>query len=131
MSFAGDMRRFANLAKKDMNTVLRSVALQSGSSLIYTSPVDTGRFRANWRFEIGAFDPSTDASMDKSGAKTFGRLRAVVKGSEIGDVIYLSNNLPYAIRLEEGWSEQSKDMVKNTASMFQQMVKDALKEIGR
>lgn len=134
MSFFGDLKRFANKTNKDLDTVFRSINLGIGNSVTFLSPVDTGRFRQNWRFEIGREDLTIDTAIDKSGTITLGRLRAKIKDVELGDTFYISNNLPYAYRLEHGWSEQrpaEQGIVRETSRLFQKIVKDALKDIGK
>ena len=68
------------------------------------SPVDTGRFRANWMVGIGGADETTTDSTVND---------AVMRGSIILSAyrdlkqIHLSNNLPYAAALEHGHSMQA------------------------
>lgn len=130
MSFSGDLKKASREIKNNLDSFYRSLALSAGNSLIMLSPVDTGRFRANWNFAIGADDKSTNISNDKTGTLAVGRLRAKVRVSKIGDVLYMSNNLPYAYRLETGWSEQrpaEQGIVKETVRLFDDFIDAALK----
>ena len=130
MSFSNDLKKISKEIKKDLDSFYRSIALSAGNSLIMLSPVDTGRFRANWNFEIGADNNSTSTNMDKTGTLALGRLRAKVRVSKMGDVLYMSNNLPYAYRLETGWSAQrpaEQGIVKETARLFDDFIDAAIK----
>lgn len=131
MSFSNDLRKISKEIKKDLDSFYRSLCLSAGNSLIYLSPVKTGRFRNNWNFTLGKDDNSTNQGLDKSGTIALGRIRAKTRISKIGDVMYMSNNLPYAYRLETGWSEQrsaDEGIVKKTARLFDDFIKDALKD---
>lgn len=91
-------------ANTDVETVVRKVAYRAFKLIIDHSPVDTGRFRANWNFSVGAPDYSTTESTDEDrGAAEAAKALTL----QIGTVVYLSNGLPYARRLEYGWSKQA------------------------
>ena len=66
-----------------------------------------GRFRANWQIGIGSMDTSTTEDTDAGGSATIARLSAEAQGIKAGQVVFLSNSLPYAQRLEAGWSKQA------------------------
>lgn len=71
-------------------------------------PVDTGRARANWNAAAGALDTSTDQERyDPDGTKTALRLKRVINSLPKGGSLFISNHLPYARRLENGWSQQA------------------------
>jgi hypothetical protein len=62
---------------KQLKTLVRAATLESDRRLKLASPVDTGRFRSSWQIEQQEFSGS------------------------------VSNNLPYAERLANGWSKQA------------------------
>lgn len=68
------------------------------------SPVDTGRFRANWMVGIGGADETTtENTVNDSmmrGSIVLAAYRALKQ-------IHISNNLPYAAALEHGHSQQA------------------------
>lgn len=134
MSFSKDIEKWASKTKQDVRTVLRSISLSMGSDLIILSPVDTGRFRSNWRFQVGAPDLSTvlEGKFDKSPLEAQGKLKVAIDGFEIGDIIYFTNNLDYAVPLEFGHSEQRPEgMVRVTAAKYQKYVKNAIKQVKK
>jgi len=74
------------------------------------SPVDTGRFRANWNAAVGIPDPHTTRNTDKRSSSTLARARGKIseyKHFTNWPPIYISNGLPYAQRLEDGYSKQA------------------------
>lgn len=72
------------------------------------TPVDTGQARGNWQAGVGAPDMTTDATLlDPSATKTPARLKRVIRSLPKGGSLFISNFLPYARRLETGWSKQA------------------------
>lgn len=70
------------------------------------SPVYTGSFRASWRvsFNIPRDDVTT---RDNPALPIRGASFRWPKGFKLGDTVIVSNNQPYAERLENGWSNQA------------------------
>lgn len=86
-----------------------------------------GRFRANWVFDPASPPTDTLDAVDPSGSATTGRLTSQIMSSPVGGVTYVMNNLPYAERLERGWSRQAPaGMVGVSVSEFQQFVNQAI-----
>lgn len=107
--------------------VLRKVALDIGARVVLRSPVDTGRFRANWQYGVSGPNTATLVAADKSGQSSIARIAAGVATARLGDVIYISNALPYALRLETGWSKQAPaGMVGLTVTEFQSAIDRAV-----
>lgn len=127
-------------AKDDIDTVVRRATLELFSSVGVKSPVDTGRFRANWNVQYATADLSTTASTDQ------GRMTteiAKVESLAVGGIVYMTNSLPYAAVLEfggypnppkggegktvNGFSKQAPaGMVRLSVVEFQSHVKAAL-----
>lgn len=77
------------------------------SRIIKESPVDTGRFRGNWQASLGTPLRNTLNTTDPSGASAINKMGNVVQSLDVGETFYMTNNLPYAQRLEFGWSKQA------------------------
>ena len=76
--------------------------------VVLKSPVDTGAFRGNHRVSIGSVDYTKDfQKIDKSGTTTIADGMAKVLSVQLGMRVFISNNLPYAIALENGHSGQA------------------------
>jgi hypothetical protein len=126
-AFMLDIKRFTDKVDLNVKEVLQKLSLDMFTRIVMMSPVRTGRFRNNWYTGIGT--PSGEvnwSSMSPEGAASLGRIRM---GSEMfgpGKVIYLSNNLPYANRLEYGYSMQAPaGMVRVSIASFQAFVDSA------
>lgn len=107
MSFTLDLTKFATKANADMKLVIQKISMEAFRRIIYRTPVDTGRARANWGCTIGK--PRTPAeieSTDKSGSSTTAAMVATVQGFSGDGSTFLVNNLPYINELENGSSKQ-------------------------
>jgi len=90
----------------------RATALEVLKNVVFLTPVDTGRARANWFVGVGG--PNTERKDTNPGAKgnqgfagSFEQgKRKILTTPAIGQDIYLSNNLPYISKLNEGSSDQ-------------------------
>lgn len=99
--------RVKGLLDEQMHQAARAIALALFSRMIVLSPVDTGRFRGNWQIDIE--DPALIAleRFDKAGQQTILAEAAKLINYKIGATIRMRNNVPYAVRLEYGWSKQA------------------------
>lgn len=132
MSFADDLRRFERKTEDKMTRAVRKITLDAFSNVIMMSPVDTGRFRGNWQTAIGSAPDGTLEAVDPAGNVVIAKVKGVTAGMEPGDVIYMANNLPYAQRLEDGYSQQAPaGMVKLTVQRFQPIAEAVIRQIGR
>ena len=121
--FADQVRAFERKTSAKMDLAVRKIALEMFRKIILKSPVDTGRFRGNWQIAIGSVPNGTLELDDKTGAATIARGAATALGINAGETIFFANNLPYARRLEEGYSQQAPDgMVALTIQEFQSIV---------
>lgn len=129
MSNAQFRRDYAAIIKKAgarAEMVVRSSASALGGSLVQRSPVDTGRFKGNWQFGVGGINPEISSSPDISGTGSTWRINAGLQTWRAGQTIYITNSLPYAYRLEHGWSQQAPaGMVRLTILEFQSQVRKA------
>jgi len=123
-SFEDQLRAFQVKTERKMDMAARKVALEIFTRVILKSPVDTGRFRGNWQVGIGSVPNGTLELDDATGVATISAAAARLAGVTAGNIIYLANNLPYARRLEEGYSQQAPaGMVALTVQEFQLVVK--------
>ncbi|MFC2996448.1 hypothetical protein ACFODO_14495 [Acinetobacter sichuanensis] len=90
-------------------TVLqRKIISEFLQGVVLASPVDTGAFRGNNLVSIGSVDVRYDLNkVDKVGDKTIAEGNIKILQAKIGDLVYVQNNLPYSVALENGHSEQA------------------------
>lgn len=142
MTFSDDLAKFSDKAKGRMADVVRKVVIDVGERLVMRSPVGDGtlwqtspppgyvggRFRANWQYGYGSMPPGDLPDIDKTGAASNTRIRSGVTGAPVAGIHYICNNLPYAQRLEDGYSKQAPTgMVALTVVEFGGVVQGAAK----
>lgn len=66
-----------------------------------------GRARGNWQSTIGAPATGETGLLDRSGAPSRAAGTQVAQAINPGQVSYITNNVPYIERLNDGWSTQS------------------------
>ena len=130
MSFAKGVEDFNLKFIEASEETVRAVSLKLFSAIIYSSPVDTGRFRGNWYTTNATPSASVDYSkLDKSGNSAIKGAEKVVLSSEDWDTFLLTNNLPYAERLEFGYSNQaSQGMVRTNVARFKSLLEREAKK---
>lgn len=114
-NFAIDLSNITEKYKVRLDVIVRKVSFDLFGNVIMRSPVDTGRFRQNWQVGINQQPSDVLEGTDKGSVNQSGvgdsraKVKALgeLKSAKGGDVIYLVNNLPYADRLEDGWSPQA------------------------
>lgn len=130
MSFALDVSKFVEKAKKNPEKVMRQVSIKLFSAIIKASPVDTGRFRMNWMASGSSPASGTSRGTDPSGANAIGAMVSTVSGLPDWSEFTMTNNLPYAQRLEYGWSQQAPaGVVRTNVSRFQQLINEEANKV--
>ena len=103
MSFTADISRFADKAKLSHDEAVVGVCTKLTGMVIDKTPFDKGRLRGNWYAEIDIFSSETSETRSESEALADGKAKAQ-KAS--GKLFTLTNNLPYAHRIEYlSWSK--------------------------
>lgn len=106
--------------------VVRGTLLGMGSKIIKRSPVDTGRFTGNWQFTINAPASGTLSNTKPNQAD----LISISQKMDMGNVFYMTNNLPYGERLEYGYSAQApQGMVRITLGEYSQILELEAKKL--
>jgi hypothetical protein len=105
------------------------IALDSLRGVVRKSPVDTGRFRGNWIVSKNAANTTSSQVTDKNGGQTITKGSGVINTFKMNadSRIIIQNNLPYANRLENGWSKQAPNgMVALTVAEMQRKYRNVL-----
>jgi hypothetical protein len=125
--FTIPLTQLAEKWKADLDTVTRKATLEVYTKVKNMTPVDTGRFRANWNVSHNVIDASTTESTDQS---RMDREIAKVLTYPAGGVVYLCNGLPYATALEYGHSklQAPNGMVRVSAQEFSDYVQEAIRK---
>ncbi|WP_115746919.1 HK97 gp10 family phage protein [Escherichia coli] len=131
MSFSLDLTRWAGQLDNQLDVVLQKVAIEILSRIVEKTPVDSGRARANWQVSLnvvpGGYD---DDAFDKSGGTAISKGQAEALKAQAEDSVYIVNNAPYILKLEEGSSTQAPSgMVTITVQEFTGIVAGAANNV--
>ncbi len=90
----------------NVDTLGRMAGLELGRRLILKSPRRSGRFSQNWNASVDRPDSSTHDVTSEGYALAAGR--PIVSGFRLSrQALWWTNGLPYAERLENGYSKQA------------------------
>ena len=97
MSFSDDIAKFNKKTEEKSLKIFRAIGFDMFGRIVKRTPVDTGRLRNNWQ---------------------------ITPKVRLGEKLYITNNLPYAKRIEDGYSQQAPaGMVKVTIAEFDSIVR--------
>lgn len=100
-TFTLDVSNFVDKASKTADVEIRKICLDLLTGIVLKTPVDTGRARANWFTSVGSPSGNVTTSTDPSGSSAISSgLSAISQAT--GNVLWITNNLPYIYRLEFG-----------------------------
>ena len=130
---------FSNLSDE----VFRITVIKFFGQIVQASPVDTGRFRANWFVTISRPSRKVEPNSEKSENQVNQRIERVVNGARIPRVFWLTNNLSYSEVIEfggfrggpktiGGFSRQApKGVVRITAKRFSRIFNENARRVNR
>ena len=126
MSFSAQISRYGKGTRDKIDRLRRGITLKLLGAVVMDTPVLSGRLRGNWRVSEGT--PVLDAvdRVDPTGAVVMSEITAAVQASTGDTAVYLTNNLPYAKRIEyDGWSHTKapEGMVRRNVARFNQLIK--------
>lgn len=142
MTFKKDMKKAEKIIIDACEKTIRGTALRLFGEIIRVTPVGNpklwkvnegnkgklikpkgyvgGRLRGNWQATINKPATGTINAPDKSGGRAISKVNKTIKEFDINKAMFLTNNLPYAYRVEYGeWSKQRpQGMVRSTIELF-------------
>lgn len=118
--FARRMRLRAEELERGVTRLVQTVSIAVDQALVLSTPVDTGRARSNWIVSTGQptsevippYAPGenlgTGEGANANAALEQGRQEA--ENYRLGQTLFITNNLPYIGRLNDGSSAQAPAM---------------------
>ena len=142
MSFSLDLSNAIEGVKEDRDKIVRGTLAQLSATVIKRTPVGNpslwaesslpapdgyvgGSLRGAWNASIGAPDFTTNKrKVAPKGTAAIARASKTANTIEPGQTFYLTNPLPYARRVEFGWSyrQAPQGMVRRTLVEAQQIL---------
>ena len=120
--FADQVRAFGRGTGIALDKVVRKVVIDMTSGIVKLTPVDTGLARSNWFWGTNKTS-QTEETTSKNGSPSVKRAMDFAGTIKGGGVFYIFNNLPYAMALEYGHSQQAPaGMARITVARWQGIV---------
>lgn len=115
--FSKHMGIVASNVITNSNRIKQRTALVIDRNIVLSTPVDTGRARSNWQVAVGtpiddvkqAYSPGAQLGFEESANASAAIQQGEVAISRAipGQPIFITNNLPYVKRLNDGHSAQA------------------------
>ncbi len=126
------LNQIASTVERRAPMVVKHIATAMAPVLVYATPVDTSRARANWQAGIGVVpqsvlfsEPDKPPSADYGGRAAVSAILGTVASYPGGSYLAIANNVPYIQRLNRGWSAQAP------AAFVQQSVAVGIRALRR
>ena len=118
--------------------IVRKAALAADQVAVTSTPVDTGRARANWVVSFRVPSRAQPVKPNKEGKITNPEGRALAQGRSTierwrpgSGTIWISNNVPYIVELDNGSSRQAPNGMSAAAIQAAGQVVRASRLLGR
>lgn len=120
------LQRIADKTGENMRTLIRETNVELSSQIVQSTPVRDGYLRGGWVAQNDGEPSKSPLRKDKSGALALNMVSAVASQTDIGEEYFFVNALPYAKRIEDGWSKKQapQGMVKISIREIQGIVKE-------
>lgn len=106
--FTASLAAFGKVTRNEAQLIFQKIALELDTRIVLGTPVDEGRARGNWFASLNSPSSAVDEeARDKSGSKAIASVTNTVGAAELGDTVWMTNNLPYILPLENGSSKQA------------------------
>lgn len=129
-SFKDQLQAWVDAATDKADRVVVKSVIELQNRIKIRTPVDTGRLRANWQYSVDRIP---------TGVLALGSVLAAAPGAfsgSFGRVHYITNNLPYARRIEFGfhgadslgrvYNQAGRNMVGLSVLEWQDIVRSAV-----
>lgn len=104
--FAQEMDKLAGIVETNVVKLHRAVAEEVVEFVANATPVKTGQAAGNWQTTINTPSSSWTAG-NSSAAEAIAQAREALTSLAIGQTVYISNNVPYIVELNQGSSAQA------------------------
>jgi hypothetical protein len=131
MSLTSGLSTFARKTGISMDQIHRKVLIDLTGDLVKVCPVDTGYARSNFFFGMSRVTTTSDAGISKNGAPSTQRALDFASKVRAGGVCYITNNVPYILKIiEYGSSDQcASGGLTRVVARWQEIVDGAAKGV--
>lgn len=114
-----DLAKALNKKSKDLEKAASDLAVGTALTIVgdlaVKTPVDTSKAISNWQVDLNKeplnriephYPGSEGSTFSASAGETLAKAKIILRNKKPGDSIYITNNLPYIRKLNEGSSKQ-------------------------
>ena len=112
MSFSADLSKYARKTINNAANVSRAAKISLFSGIISDTRVDTGRLRGNWQTSTGAPKLAEIEREFPEGTPDSVLFQETMENVTAFGADYMTNNLPYAVVMEEKDGMVAKNMAR-------------------
>jgi hypothetical protein len=120
--FTSDVTAIAKRMGMTLEQTVRGIQIKLFNGVIMDTRVDTGRLRGNWQTSVGNPILQSIERLDPAGTAAMAQVQNTVT---VGDVVYLTNNLPYA----QVWEERDGMIARNVARL-DRIIREASRDVS-
>ena len=120
--FTSDVTAIAKRMGMTLEQTVRGIQIKLFNGVIMDTRVDTGRLRGNWQTSVGNPILQSIERLDPPGTAAMAQVQSTVT---VGDVVYLTNNLPYA----QVWEERDGMIARNVARL-DRIIREASRDVS-
>ena len=103
------MNQISQNVTSGADKLVKETAAVIDQTVVLSTPVDTGRARANWRVGLNRAVETATENTDRSGSATISENEAQIQRRSLDEDIYISNNVDYIGELNMGSSAQAPE----------------------
>lgn len=126
--FSQKLFEFTKTFPNKVNQIIRMIAFETLNNAVLATPRDTGRAASNWF--VSQDTPETTTTDETDAEANLNKQSAKLTSSSSSNNIWLVNNLPYIVRLNDGWSKQAPEgFVEKSISAAEKSLGSLIKNI--
>ena len=115
LNFQSALANFGGEVYEAHGKLIKRVARSIVTDVIAGTPVDTGHAKGNWQIGINSAPTNELSRNDPTGSETLQECMSEITKAKSGDIIVLTNNVPYIQELEYGHSNQAPNGMVSVA----------------
>lgn len=124
-----EIDRMNEAYKLQIKKAMKVGIIEALRQVTISTPVDTGRARWSWFLSVRVPSPELPPEGKYSAPKINERMQALNENFTVSDTLYLTNNVSYVPKLNDGYSRQAPArFVEKSAAIAQQAVYRWLKK---
>lgn len=112
MSFSDQIKKAREKMVQEADEHRKAVTIKLFGAVIKDTPFVSGRLRGNWQTNEGSPKQGELERLDPTGSEALNEAVSTVNQTNQDSVVHLTNNLPYAVPMENQTAMLAKNMAR-------------------